>query len=375
MFYIRILLLSAVLLSAFEGACHAQQGITIDQIEKSWADYSARLGILHLEWSAKRTSFKGSITETLGIKAKNGGVLPDANHVASETFSLWADGAKSRLDWNSDTFNTTDESWKPVLRVHIFDGAKGLSYSDQNLSGKTIHSAVRQNLQTAANIKIEGILPVMHWARPLEAGFSNISLGQYEITGAKMRLHGSECIELRRPVTKAGSSSTLWLDINKNYLIIKKSIVHAGKSAPFSGIQEDVEYAKHPSGLWIPKRWTTTTSGWSVPLISVVEGNVDSVDIGGPIAAGKFDTTPPPQTVLTELDGERKTIKIIRDDNGEEPVKSSRISDAIRLLQAPSAPPASKWIDRHPLLLISISLCCLAILLRIVFVKWLRPAR
>jgi hypothetical protein len=357
----RVALLSAL---GFGATACAQPQITVADVQRAWEAHAAKVTRLQVYWENKRTTYKGSVTDSMGMKAKDGSVLPKADGTHTELCRLWLDGKKARLESDQAAFNTYYEDWRLASHVSVFDEKTALTYDRQSPDPAAKYTAVRRQDGTPPQLKMASLLPVLHWARPTNPAYSTVDFSPYDPTGIPARIRGIACVEFRRVPTKTGATGSIWVDPSRDYLIIRRSVGFA-KGNPYSSVQEDIEYSKHESGVWVPSNWTIVTAGLNMPVSSKIDGKLVSVEIGGPIDTMRFDTTPPPQTVLTEGQGKEKTVSIVREKGVEEEVPDGRVSSALEQL---AAPPKQRWgwLGRHPILAVALVVAALTLVATLV---------
>lgn len=292
----------------------AQPDETIRAVEAAWKEREARIPKFRVEWQQERTHFRGSRTEILGTKSKDGSPLPSADRTLIEQDSFVGDGRKLRYEHDGHAFNAKREDWVGMKSTAVYDGTKNLQYTQAQ--GAESHVAKVEPNRPPDGLRSSDLFPVMQAVRPASPDLAFVDLTQFRATGQSAKIRGHACVELAKTSPDGRWRTALWVAPAAGYVIVRRQESTLDRSPGAAGEQADIDYREAAPGLWVPTAWTVVKAGRTIPVATKLVGTVSVFELSAEVAGKEFRTTPPPKSLVQEFDSEGKMQKYVTRPDG-----------------------------------------------------------
>lgn len=306
--------LAVVVLVTVTARLFAQPDETIRAIEAAWNEREARIPKYRVEWQQERTHYRGSRTDILGSKSKDGSPLPSGDRTLIERDSFVGDGRKVRYEHDGHAFNTQREDWVGMKSTAVYDGSKNLQYTQGH--GAQSHVAKVEPNRPPDGLRSADLFPVMQAVRPASPDLAFVDLTHFRATGRSATIRGHACVELAKTSPDGRWRTALWVAPTAGYVIVRRQASPLDRSAGAADERTDINYREAAPGLWVPTGWTTVKAGRKIPLVSKLVGTVSVFELPTEVAGKEFATTPPPKSLVQEFDSEGKMQKYVTRPDG-----------------------------------------------------------
>jgi len=267
------------------------------------------------------------------------------------------DGARIRFAWNrSDGINT----------LSAFDGQTYRMIDTPTSS----HQYPRGRVVKALNpdITMMALKPILMEFRLINPAVRAFQLTKFKVVDRNAVLDGHKCVLINDDDTGAANIESMWLDPARDYLVLRNTITNRRTSAESRRL--DISYLDEPTVGWVPSGWSLIASRQrGVPFMSIT-AEVTEFTINDKIPAELFQLTFPPNTMVTDSDGDKHRYYIIRSDGTQSAVAPEELASKTHEQLLASRPQESTWSRIRWLFLIVNVVVVVAIGVYMIYAKW-----
>jgi hypothetical protein len=324
----------------------AQQGkITIDDILEVWKARQEKVKSARFDLSCQETIHKGSSSFLLAKRRQAAGMPPETepnpprDYLVKATSMVTLDGFKLRYSNDHQDWDPEEKKLYPEHYVDVFDG-EVFKFLQNPASGHHNYpwAGVRKADTSGSALKFP-ILPVILTLRGNHPKFFQ-ELVKFQLTGKAVMVRGQSCLELVRDSGPPGQREFLFLDQNRDYVVVKEMIVLLGQP----NWQVDATYTPDPKIGWVPKSWEylIRVGKDHVPMNSG-RSTVTAYEINPHIDNKEFDVLFEPKTMVHDETSGNYVQYLIREDGEKGVAIPAANIPTYEDLDKP-APPMKSWM-------------------------------
>ena len=266
-----------------------QPAVSKDAIIKAWLGQEKANPAFVATWRLKHTYVKGSLLNpALPQKMNlNNVTAPPEDYSFDSKCLLKVEGARSRYDYQWQTWNVTDSSFQVETRTEVYDGKTNTQFVGRNDKPSTSNISPEAYAIPLIKQQTRAIVLAL---RPSALPLSVLNFDKLRLAEQRPFLGDVECMLL----DCEGTGWRYWVDPNKDYCIVRATL--ESKTAKIRQSFE-IEWNKD-QGYWLPRSWQHSVFGANNELKNYTKGFDVAFTLNQPIAATDFAVEYPPNTLI-----------------------------------------------------------------------------
>jgi hypothetical protein len=310
-------IVALAILAAFGATACAQAPageITMEMIRKKWQERQDKVKSLKCEIDAKEIIHKGSGNALLAFlksadEIREPSPKNDVTVTGNKKLSLGV-GGEMRYECHVPIWDATANTLVPLVRIDTHDGKEHRAVNNRSSLQSNYATGDIATRERSQSSSLLGLYPVLHFCRACEKKYVYAS-EHFELGRRSLTVLNRPVVELVRESKPTKQLEALFLDAERDYILVRRTLDVAGKRA----IQLDVQYEKNPQHGWIPARWEYIfKSGQeNLPVHSgtatVVNWELESV-----VDSSEFSLRFPPGTLVTDASGTKEVRFVVQPD-------------------------------------------------------------
>ena len=167
------------------------------------------------------------------------------------------------------------------------------------------------------------------------------ALVNHTYTGRVVTVRGRRCSEFRKEVTGDKSVSNIYLDFERDFLLVRH--VEAAANGTVT-LTYDVDYQPDATAGWVPSRWDYHSKTATGKTLSRVECTLTGVDFNLDIPDADFDAAIPPRAmVIDSTSGQKQAYVMLPDGRRSKPVVGDKYITYEALVAEGPEPRYPRW--------------------------------
>jgi hypothetical protein len=335
-----------VFIALLPGWCQGEEGKpSIADIERVWKARQDKVASALFELETEKTIPKGSVSVVANPEREAAGLpaLPDnppRDYIVKGTRHFSLSGGKTRDSYEDESWDPIGNRLYPKRYVEVFNGQRFKSL-DEPSSGQENYPAgiVKKAPQSGSALKFP-LLPIIFTVRGSHPDFFR-DLGKFQVAAHNVPVAGRPCLELVRVAERGDGREVLYLDQERDYVVVKFMIVEGDHPK----WQLDATYSPDQAVGWVPKSWeyVIRTGGKDRHILSSQRRSVVRYEINPNLDDEEFDIRFPPGTKVDDDSSGRYVVYAIG-ENGEKgrEVPANAGATYEELLKTPTRP--HRWV-------------------------------
>lgn len=313
----RLLVLIATLFSALEARAQPPKNATIEEIVVRWKQRQEATKTFRITWTQTVLYPKSGYSTAYPSVTGAGATFPPNDLTLAQSGLVVMDDTKARYEYQGHAYSTISKSFTESSIASRYDGKTGASLREAQEGDYTL--VTRRTATAPPRLSSTITEPFLRAFRPANSQLSGLDLDYFQVTGRRSAVNSRDCIELTLRSAQPGVKTTLWLDPEREYHVVRYH--QTLERGVFSLIQDDVRYEKDSSGRWLPNSWIHTQKNRTGGVLLTVNAKVTECEVCGPVDSDLFDTKPPNNSRVTEFRPDGKTEQyVIRPDGNRRDV-------------------------------------------------------
>jgi len=340
------LLVGIASFAPFGTICQAQQPKpTLDQILEVWTARQDKIMSGRFQLDCQETKHKGSISfmdrearQALGMPPEPE-PNPPRDYLVKGTSTVIFDGVNFRYAYDHQQWDPVGKRLYTEHFVDVFDGHLYKLLIDPASGQQGYPSGNVRKARASESALSFPILPLVFTFRGNHPQFFQ-NLVKFHVTGKTTIVAGRPCIELVRDTGLPSQREFLYVDSNRDYLVLKEMIVLGGQP----NWQLDISYESDATVGWVPKSWEYVIRvGNEHRLTNSARTIVTSYEVNSRRHdENEFNLAFPPNTRVTDETSDQEMQYVIR-ENGERGTEiPTRLNPSYEDLQKVE-PRKSRW--------------------------------
>ncbi len=295
----------------------AQQGkVTTEDILEVWKERQQKVKSARFELVCEETKHKGSITFLDALEPHGPGAVPASkpnppgDYLVKGTSMVTFDGVKLRYSYDHEQCDPVGKKLYPERYVDVFDGEYFKWFQNPASGHHDYPSASVRKAATSGSALKFPILPLILSLRGSHPQFFQ-DLVKFQLTGKSVVVAGRHCLELVRDSGPPGQREFLFLDRERDYVVVKEMIVLGGQP----NWQVDATYTPDPKIGWVPKSWEYIIRAGKdhIPMNSG-RSTVTAYEINPHVDDNEFDIQFQPKTMVHDQSSGNYVQYVIQPD-------------------------------------------------------------
>jgi hypothetical protein len=316
---------------------------TTESIRKVWESRAERIRTASFALEKEDTVPKGlydRVTASRRVQHETSEPNPPRDMVNMFRVSVSVDGHKLRYEQSGVDWSETKREMRKSSRVSTYDGNKYTVLNEYGL----IVDYPNASIKTGA-IPIErqemALLPIWLFLRCTYVYLHGYELATYEIAASNVVINQRRCIQLLQTSKRTGTQTSLYLDVERDYILVRQTTVQDGKTI----FSLDTEYMHTQTDGWVPSTWKYAAMTTTGQLILSVRCRLLEYKTNTDLPSSLFDQELPSGTRVTEFSsGVEKQFVIL--PTGQRGKAFGREHGVLTYEQLIAAGPESTLFDR-----------------------------
>lgn len=296
--------------------CRAQQSKpTMDQIIQVWQQRQEKVLTAHFELNCEQTIHKGSISffdamVSEKVKPLDSEPNPSRDYLVNGTATVNLSGQKMTYSYDTQKWDPIGKRLYPARYFDSFDGQL-FKCLDNPASGQQDYplATVRRAKASASALHFP-LLPLVFAFRGDHSQFFQ-DLGRFKVNGRRIDIAARPCLEVVRTSGSSNRCEVLYLDEERDYVVVRKTIL----IKDFPAWQLDIIYDQDDTVGWSPRSWEyIIRAGKNHIIIESGRRTVTRYDINHQIDDSKFEIIFPAGTRVIDESSGKETQYLVRGD-------------------------------------------------------------
>jgi hypothetical protein len=288
-----------------------------DKILKVWKERQSKVVRAHFDLTCKQMIYK-EVPDTSEDKTKTSGKSvgvepnPPKDIEADGAGIVCIEGSKMKYVHDLPQWSLANRAIYTEHYEDIFDGKLFKSFRTPSSDANSYSLAVIKKADSPPSSKFFYLFPLMITIRGDDEKFVR-TLANYELSSHTLLVSNRQCVELISGSNPDQNREVLYLDKDRNYIVVRKSIFI--KDVPLW--QLDIKYTADPEVGWIPQSWEYMIRNGNNRIEESARWNVAKYFINDSAPSDEINISFPKGTRVIDETGGGEVQYVIQEDGSK----------------------------------------------------------
>ncbi len=300
-----------VIIIAFSASFGEAPTVRLETIQQVWRARQEQVHTARLSWKEQITQPCGSISahmprivrHRLQLTGKE--IIPPEDKTLDFSLTLELDDGKARfsyegMEWAGDNA----DHYRSIKYASVFDGTECKDLYPDGLGNVSRPQGGIRAETRFRDAQLYRLRPLLLAYRSLDPSLRPFDLQGFSACAERKNIGGRLCIELEKRVPPLDAFLRLWVDPERDFVVLRHTIEENGEVR----VKMDIDYRQDVSAGWVPTHWAIVSNGPDGRIIDSTRGSMITTEFNGKTDATLFALVFPTGTMVVDEKNGGSTI-------------------------------------------------------------------